>query len=328
MAKIDIKKIQAEAAAKYIHNPAEDFAEAHIIDISKIVSDVQKLYAKDKKVFDIVTTGDVIKTTYTVDDVIPLPESNPICRLFGTPGLPYNKIVQFAGRPDSGKSTASLELIVGAQKAGVQVILWDSEDKFDSGRLTSMGGNPKRILLAKTNEILKGGELLRKFTTAVKEQAPNAKILLVWDSVGGSQSRGHAERELDNEKHGQPGQDAKEIGSVMKTLISLINKYPDSIAVYVANQVYAKIGFMMKGDAASGGSKLEYFSSGVVFLRRIKILTKKVKGSEVKTGIITRATVSKDHITRSETSVYKMDFTITAEGYSPLSDMDESDDEE
>ncbi len=294
------------------------------IDISKIVSDVQKLYNKDKKSADLVTTGDVIKVDYKLDDVIPLPDSNPINRLFGIPGLPYNKIIQFAGRPDSGKSTASLEIIAAAQKAGAQVIIWDSEDKFDTGRLTNMGGVPSEVLLAKTNEILKGGELLRKFTTAVKDQDPEAKILLVWDSVGGSQSRGHAERELDNEKHAQPGQDAKEVGQVMKTLVSLINKYPDSIAVYIANQVYAKIGFMMKGDAASGGSKLEYHSSGIVFLRRIKVLTKKVKGAEVKTGIITRASVGKNHITRGETSVHKMDFTITANGYEVMDEMDAS----
>ena len=299
------------------------------IDISKVVSDVQKLYNKDKKASALVTTGDVIKVDYTLDDVIPLPASNPINQLFGTPGLPYNKIVQFAGRPDSGKSTASLEIIVAAQKAGAQVIMWDSEDKFDTGRLTNMGGKPEDVLLAKTNEILKGGELLRKFTTAVKDQDPDAKILLVWDSVGGSQSRGHAERELDNEKHAQPGQDAKEVGSVMKTLVSLINKYPDSIAIYVANQVYAKIGFMMKGDAASGGTKLEFHSSGIVFLKRIKVLTKKVKGAEVKTGIVTRATVTKNHIARGKTSVHKMDFTVTADGYETMDEMDnEAEDDE
>lgn len=298
------------------------------IDISKIIGDVQKLYAKDKKSSDLVTTGDTIKADYALEDVIPLPDSHPIVRIFGIPGIPYNKIIQFAGRPDSGKSTASLEVMVAAQKAGAQVVVWDSEDKFDTGRLTNMGGDPSQVLLAKTNEILKGGELLRKFTTAIKDQDPDAKILLVWDSVGGSQSRGHAERELDNEKHAQPGQDAKEVGSVVKTLISLINKYPDSIAVYIANQVYAKIGFMMKGDAASGGSKLEYFSSGIVLLKRIKVLTKKVKGAEVKTGIVVRATVGKDHVTRDETSVHKMDFTITANGYQPMEEMDSSGDDD
>ena len=191
-----------------------------------------------------------------------------------------------------------------------------------------MGGSPDELLLAKTNEILKGGELVRKFVTAIKDQDPNAKILVLWDSAGGSQSRSHAERELDNERHAQPGQDAKEIGTVMKMLVSLINKYPDSIAVYIANQTYAKIGFMMKGDAASGGAKLEFHSSGIVFLKRIKVLTKKVKGAEVKYGIVTRATVYKNHLSRGKTSVHKMDFTVTADGYSALDTMDESEDDE
>ncbi len=111
----------------------------------------------------------------------------------------------------------------------------------------------------------------------------------------------------------------------MKTLVSLINKYPDTLAVYIANQTYAKIGFMMKGDQASGGAKLEFHSSGIVFLKRIKVLTKKVKGAEVKYGIITRATVYKNHLSRAKTSIHKMDFTVTAEGYSAMDEMDEAD---
>lgn len=299
------------------------------IDISKVLSSVKKLYDKDKKSTDLISTGDFVKLAYTEADVIPLSDSNPVRQLYGLPGLPYNKIIQFAGKPDSGKSTVAAEIMVAAQKAGAQVVVWDSEDKLDTGRLTSMGGKPEDLLLVKTNEILKGGELLRKFTNAIKEQDPTAKILLVWDSAGGSQSRSHAERELDNERHAQPGQDAKEIGTVMKMFVALINKYPDSIAIYIANQVYAKIGFMMKGDAASGGSKLEFHSSGIVFLKRIKVLTKKVKGAEVKYGIITRATVYKNHLSRGKTSVHKMDFTVTADGYSAMEAMDdtEADDE-
>lgn len=298
------------------------------IDINKIVQDVQKLYQKDKKSTDVISTGSSVKLDYSDNDVIPLSQHNPIRQLFKIPGIPYNKIIQFAGKPDSGKSTVAAETIVAAQKAGAQVVVWDSEDKLDTGRLALMGGKPDELLLAKTNEILKGGELIRKFVTAIKSQDKDAKILVVWDSAGGSQSRSHAERELDNEKHAQPGQDAKEIGTVMKMLIALINKYPDSIAIYIANQTYAKIGFMMKGDAASGGAKLEFHSSGIVFLKRIKVLTKKEKGAEVKYGIITRATVYKNHLSRGKTSVHKMDFTVTADGYSPLDSMDETEDDE
>lgn len=297
------------------------------IDLNKIVSEMQSLYKKDKKIQSIICTGDSVKTDYEDKDLILLPDAHPLKALLNLPGLPYNKIVQVAGKADSGKSTIAGETMAAAQKQGVQVILFDSEQKFDAKRFELIGGDPSKILMIKTNEILKGGELARKFITAVKEQAPDSKILFVWDSVGGSQSRSHAERELDSEKHAQPGQDAKENGSIMKMLVALINKYPDSICVYLANQTYAKIGFMQQGDAASGGAKIEYHSSFIVFLKQIKRLTKTIKGVVTKTGIITRATVTKNHLSQGENSVHKLDFEITAKG-SRLVDGVEEDESE
>ena len=300
------------------------------IDIAKIVADTQKLYAKDKKATAIITTGASVRTAYTAKDGIPLETSHPLRILTGLPVLPYNKIAQVVGKPDTGKSTFAGELMAGAQKDH-QIILWDSEDKFDAKRFQALGGKPEEVLLIKTNEILKGAELGRRFITAVKEQDPGAKILFVWDSVGGSQSRTHAERELDNEKHAQPGQDAKENASVMKMLVSLINKYPDSITVYMANQSYAKIGFMARGDSAAGGTKIEYHSSLIIMLKRIKTLTRVVKGTTMKYGIVTRATVTKNHLSQSETSIHQLDFKITASGASLIqgnSVSEEEDDEE
>lgn len=285
------------------------------LNLNSIVSDIQKLYAKDKKSQDIISTGDTVKTEYTIKDVVPLPEGHPLREILGLPGIPFNKIVQVAGKADSGKSTLAGESMAAAQKAGIQVILFDSEQKFDAERFSKhFGGNPSDVLLIRTNEILKGGELARKFITAVKEQVPTNKVLFVWDSVGGSQSRAHAERELDSEKHSAPATDARENGAVMKMLVSLINKYPDSIAVYLANQTYAKIGFMAHGDAVSGGSKIEYHSSLILTLRRIKVLTKQIKGVKTKYGIVTRATVAKNHLSQGENSVHQYDFQVTATG--------------
>lgn len=297
------------------------------VDVSKIVSDMQKLYQKDKKAQSIICTGDSVKLSYGENDVVPLENSHPLRLLTGLQGIPYNKIVQVAGKPDCGKSTFAGELAASAQKAGVQVIYWDSEDKLDTNRLKTFGGDPSQLLVIKTNEILKGGELVRRYITAIKDQSEEAKILVIWDSVGGSQSRSHAERELDDEKHAQPGQDAKENGSIMKTLVALINKYPDSIAVYLANQTYAKIGFMQKGDAAAGGTKIEYHSSFIVMLKRIKVLTKTVKGVLTKYGIVTRATVTKNHLSQNQTSIHQLDFEITADGTQLTDSSSESDDE-
>lgn len=294
------------------------------IDVNSIVADLQKMYAKDKKALSIITTGDHTKSEYKPEDLCPLPAQHPLSLLMSLPGIPWNKIIQVAGKPDTGKSTFGGQAVAEAQRAGVQVIYWDSEDKFDAHRLKShFGGDPSKILMIKTNEILKGGELVRRYITAVKTKYPDSKILVVWDSVGGSQSRSHAEREMDSEKHAQPGQDAKENGSVMKALVGLINKFPDSIAVYMANQTYAKIGFMQKGDAAAGGTKIEYHSSFIVMLKRIKVLTKVVKGVATKVGIITRATVTKNHLSQSETSVHQLDFEINAKGATLTQGADE-----
>lgn len=284
------------------------------VDVAGIASELQKFYDKDKKIKSIITTGDTVKSEYQDEDLCLLPNGHPLTILSGLRGIPWNKIIQVAGKPDTGKSTFGGEAVAEAQRNGVQVIYWDSEDKFDSHRLKQFGGDPGKILMIKSNEILKGGELVRRYINTLKAKYPDLKILLVWDSVGGSQSRSHAERELDNEKHAQPGQDAKENGSVMKTMVALINKYPDSIAVYMANQTYAKIGFMQKGDAAAGGTKIEYHSSLIIMLKRIKVLTKVVKGVMTKYGIITRATVTKNHLSQSSTSVHQLDFKITAEG--------------
>lgn len=292
------------------------------IDMSKLVEDVRGLYAKDKKSQSIICLGDSVKIEYTEADLVPFPKAHPLSELLGLTGIPYNKIIQVAGKKDTGKSTWANEVMVAAQQSGHLVVLIDSEDKWDAKRFTLLGGYPGAIALIKTNEILQGAEKARRIIHAAKKQVPEVKILFVWDSVGGSQSRSHAERELDNEKHAQPGQDAKENGSVMKMLVALINTYPDSIAVYLANQTYAKIGFMQKGDQASGGAKIEYHSSFIVILKSLKILTKIVKGAKRKYGIISRATVTKNHLTQGETSLHQLDFKVTAAGSECLGETD------
>jgi len=298
-------------------------------DLNAIVNDVQKLYAKDAKSKSMITTGDSIRKAYTEADGIPLAPGSVLNLLSGLPCVPYNKIVQLAGDSDTGKSTLSGQVMVSAQKSGHLVILEDTEDKFDASRFDShFGGSAKDILLIKTNEILQGGEKVRKSVIATKTKYPDAKILIVIDSIGAAQSRSHAERELDDEKHAQPGQDAKENSQLMKMLVGLMNKYPDSIAVILVNTVYAKIGFMQKGNAEAGGKKIKFHSSLVIQLKAIKTLTKTVNKQLVKYGIMSRATVSKNHLSQSATSLHQLDFEITAAGANISSNQGEEDDDE
>ncbi len=304
-------------------------------DLDSIVGDVQKLYAKDKKSRTMISTGSILRTSYKPEDGLVLDKTHPFVELIGIPCVPDDKIIQWAGDPDTGKSTQLILAMVAAQKQGRIVVLWDAEDKFDANRFKKMGGDPNKLILIKSNEILQGGEKVRKVIIAAKTKYPKAKFALFWDSVGGTQSRGAAERELDSKKHAQPGQDAKENGAVMRMFVGLINKFPSDITVILANQVYTKMGFMQKGNKESGGKKVEFHSSVIIHLKRVKELFDIEDGVKYKIGIITRATVTKNHLSQGERSVAEMYFKITASGiekteapkYAKTEEESEEDDE-
>lgn len=287
-----------------------------------VLDRVRALYAKDDSMKTILAKDPAAPKAYTEEDGVALPENNPIRAMTDLPCIPYNKIIQIMGKPDTGKSTTAGEVMAAAQAQGFEIIYVDAEDKFDAQRYANeFHGDPGKLHLIKTNEIRKSGQLVKDYIYVLKEENPKARILVVHDSVGASVSRAETEKNLADEKHTQPGQDAKEVGTVIRHWVGMFNKYPDSICVLLVNQVYTKIGFMQKGDKAKGGNALEYFSSLIIGLKKIKTLTKTEKKKKVKIGILTRATVSKNHLTQGKTSVYEMDFVITAAG-SQVSDAD------
>lgn len=294
---------------------------------TSILAKVQSLYSKNDRVKSVLKFSTSEKKIYSDKDGVPLDDMHPLRTLIGLPCLPFNKIVQVAGKPDTGKSTVATATMVAAQNAGFKIIAWDTEEKFDPGRYEEFGGTPGDILFIRTNEITLGGQLVKDYINAIKEDDPKAKVLLVWDSVGGGVSRADAEINRVKKKNAQPAQAAKENGQVTRDIITMMNTYRDSICVYMANQTYAKIGFMQKGDKAKGGDTIEFFSSIIVFFKRLKVLTKIVDKKLVKYGIITQATVTKNHLSQGETSVHQTNFEINSSGIKP-SDFSFSKDED
>ena len=97
-------------------------------------------------------------------------------------GLPFGRIVQISGKPDSGKSTHAMGFMKCAQDQGTLVILWDSERKFSPRRFDEkMGGISDNLLVVDTNKIIDGARAVAQFVHAAKEMNPDVKILIVWD---------------------------------------------------------------------------------------------------------------------------------------------------
>jgi hypothetical protein len=77
-----------------------------------------------------------------------------------------------------------------------------------------------------------------------------------------------------------------------------------------------KIGFGQKGQSRSGGNKISFHSSMIIELKRIKTLFRTVDKVKVKTGIITKAKMDKNHLSQGENSVAEMNLMVTAKGWS------------
>lgn len=286
------------------------------IDINQIVKNAQALYGKDKVGAAMLGTGTALRRPTKPEEFVLAPEGHPWQELTGLLGLPYDSIIQIAGAYDSGKSTVAGEFMASAQKQGVYVILGDSEKKFDKIRFEKhFGGDSADLLVVQSTMIRKLAGGMIKYINTIKEADKNAKILLVHDSVGGSVSRSRAERDIDDEKSNQPGSEAVENSDYMKHIVSMMDKYPGSITLLLINQMTDKIGFGAKGQSRSGGHKISFHSSMIIEMKKIKTLTKTVKGVETKVGIVSSAKIEKNHLSQTENSVNKMNIGVNASGW-------------
>jgi len=304
------------------------------IDINALLEKVQASYGKDKGRAAEVSTGSSLVRPNRDDQFVCWKDS-PWESLTQIRGLPFGRICQIAGRPDSGKSTHAMQFMKNAQDQGCVVILWDAENKFSATRFDKyFGGRSDDLLLVRSKLILEGGDRVERFIHEIKNMDPDAKILVVWDSVGGTLAKNEAV-DVSEDKKGKKNKyegsmadnkqlaaAAKENGTVMRGLIRLMEKYKDqdneSISVLLINQTYSNIG--SHGQKESGGQKVEFFSSIIVQLTRKGDLNFTRDGVKRRKGIVTRAKVSKNHLFDGEDTIAELELAITAGGINLLSD--------
>jgi RecA/RadA recombinase len=312
------KKIVNDLESVSDDTPKKTIEKKNKIDINELVAKAAGRFDKKKaNIAARMRRGDEIILSQNPEDYISSPEIDKFWKpLTGILGIPYGRIVQIAGKPDSGKSTAAMLTMKAAQEQGATVILWDSEGKFDSTRYRErMGGDPSDIPVAPSRNILEGVQQVVAYVKALKEMEPDQKILIVWDSVGASINSAEDEENDDYSK--QPGVTAKEVSWGIRRFNQLIEKFRDAngnytIAVLCINQVYANIGSV--GFKQKGGSELEYLSSLILEMSRKATLTRTRNKQKIKYGITTVARVKKNHLFGGDDCVAELDLVVSAGG--------------
>lgn len=300
------------------------------IDINKLIKKAQEAYGKKENgLAQQLSSGSSIIRPSKDSDFVLWTKGTHWQALTGLRGIPFGRIVQISGKPDSGKSTHAAVFMKEAQDQGILVILWDSEKKFSKSRFAKMGGDPDKLLTVNTNAIIEGAKGVAHFVNAAKEMDPTAKVLIVWDSVGASVNA--TEDNEENEDYSkQPGVTAKEVAFAIRKFNKLQNKYvnmesgEETVATLVINQTYANIGSV--GQTEKGGSELYYLSSIVVQLGRKGDLTRIRQGEKYKYGIVSRAKVKKNHLFDGDECIAEMDIVVSADGILLAKDVKSFDD--
>lgn len=300
------------------------------IDINKLIKKAQESYGKqDKGLAQQLSSGASIALPNKDSDFIVWNKGPHWKALTGLRGIPFGKIVQISGKPDSGKSTHASVFMKEALDQNVLVILWDSEKKFSSSRFIKMGGDPNKLLVVNTNNILDGAKAVAHFVNAAKEMDPGQKILIVWDSVGASVNS--TEDNGENEDYSrQPGVTAKEVAFTIRKFNKLQNQHfnretgEETVATLVINQVYANIG--SPGLTEKGGGELYYLSSLILQLTRKGDLHRVKNGEKMKYGILSRAKVKKNHMFDGDENVSELEIVVSADGILLKKDVKNFDD--
>lgn len=289
------------------------------LDINKLVKKAQESYSK--KEFGLASqlaTGKTLVRPSSEKDYVVWSNGSHWKKLTNLLGIPYGRIIQISGKPDSGKSTHAMGFMKDAQDQDCLVILWDAEKKFSAKRFDEkFGGNSENLIIVDTNNILNGSKAVAHFVNAAKEMNPNIKILIVWDSVGASlNSSEDSEEHEDYSK--QPGVTAKENAYAIRKFNKLANKYrnretgEETIATLVVNQTYAAIGSV--GQIEKGGGEIYYLSSVIIQLSRKKDLNRVRQGEKYKYGIVSRAKVKKNHLFEGDECISELDIVVSADG--------------
>lgn len=253
-------------------------------------------------------------------------------------GLPLDgKINMFAGSSGAGKSYfCSANVVKDALKKGIQVLLFDTEDRLDEEWMSALGVNPHHELLTRiqTNSI---ESVMQIVSTVCKEYKSSNKdvpeeeqsgLLIIIDSLGALYPMDEMDRMDEGTLSMTDGM--RRAGAITRMMNSILtNIAATKIGCLCTNHVYATTD-QYSDDVIPGGKKLIFLSTQIVQMDKFKLKAKDtesdledndIKDSEV-VGIRSKCKVYKSNWNKANTSIeVQIPYTTGMNPYSGLFDL-------
>jgi recombination protein RecA len=277
------------------------------LNIADLANKIKKQFKDDVEKAASISTGSDMTTPTQPEDFIVL--DNWWKEATGLLGLPYGYVFMIAGNTDSGKTSFTIEAMRAAQKQNVAIILVDTEKKTTKSRLAAWGVDPDQVARVQPEYLEDAYDGIDKWWNAIKDADPDARILIIFDSLGNTPARAETETDVDDSL--QMGLAAKVNKRGFRRMVPKLAK--DKVHILVINQTYANMG--SPGRTNAGGNAVDYFSALTFQTSRFKWLEKKVKGEDVRVGARVAWTLYKSHIIEPESMLRKkLLIDITSDG--------------
>jgi RecA/RadA recombinase len=193
-------------------------------------------------------------------------------------GIPLGKVSVFAGESGSGKSfICSGNIVRNAQKAGCQVVLFDSENALDEEWLKALGVDtrPEALLKIGVSMIDDVAKIMSDFMKDYKSNYSDSnyddmpKVLFVIDSLGMLLTPTDVDQFQKGDMKGDMGRKPKALTALVRNMVNQLAPYP--IGLIATNHTYASQDMFDPDDKISGGQGFIYASSIVVAMRKLKL---------------------------------------------------------
>jgi len=211
-------------------------------------------------------------------------------------GIPDNRAFQVVGDPSSSKSYITKQAMKSAILQGWKIIYIDTEGDIEISDYERAGLDTNMILIVEDIDTTKS--LNTKLMNIIKLTPPNAKIMIVIDSIGNLAS----DKEVSDTLSGEHKQDMTRAKDLKSLFRQLLNKaFRKRIPILMINHQYDSIGMFSKRIV--GGGKGSQFASSFI----IELWKKPFKIGDKVVGIEVTATNSKNRFVKEG---FKCSFVI------------------
>lgn len=205
-------------------------------------------------------------------------------KVLGIGGAPRGRVIEVAGKEGGGKTTVCLHAAISAQKEDQLVAYIDAENKLDPYYAQAVGLDLDRVFISQPATGEEGLDIADALC-----KVPDMG-LIIYDSAAALGSNRECEKNFQD--NADVAKMPRLLNKFFRRNLSIIRE--NNISVIFTNQIRDVIGSFIPMKNTPGGHGLQFYSSILLRLTRIKDI--KVKGDVV--GQVVKAHTVKNNVAR------------------------------